>query len=109
MIRRAETWLALIGVGMIVCGVLAATPALLIVGVGLVGLPAVLGAYMDAPHRTDAPGGYLSAVIAAPSAEQRAIQRYVTNPDAEVADLERDLDRVMRMPFKSRGAGNFLP
>lgn len=42
---------------------------------------------------TDAPGGYSVPV---PSNEQLAIQRYVTDPDAEVADLERDLDYAMR-------------
>lgn len=95
MIRRSETWLAFAGVLLIVlgtCGVLTATPALLAVGAGLVGLPAALGSHMDAQGRTDAPGGY--SVMA--SNEQLAVQRYVSDPNAEVEDLERDLDRAMR-------------
>lgn len=98
------TGMALVILG--TCGVLAGIGDLLAVGVGLIGIPAVLGAHMDAVGRTDAPGGYLSTVIALPSNEELAIQRYVTNPDAEVEDLERDLDHAMR---PESGAGNLLP
>lgn len=112
MIRRPEMWLALAGVVLIVlgtCGILAGPPALLAVGAWLIGIPAAFGARMDAQGRTDAPGGYVTrwfdptepAARRAPSNigsadTQAAIRRYVTDPDAEVEDLERDLDRTMR-------------
>lgn len=89
--RHAEFWLGVVGLVVLAlsAGGVVSNPQVVVVAAACVGIPAVLGVHADRAfaRRLD---------HEQPVAVQAAVHRYVTDPNAEVADLERDLDCAFR-------------